>query len=96
MVATQERPTLRGSSDREILAVATSEGRAVVTENVGDFGRLFRILAASGERHAGVILVSGRRFPRSAARSGDLVDALALLLQAHLGDDALRDRLLWL
>jgi len=96
VVATQERPALRGRSDREILAVATSEGRAVVTENVGDFGRLFSILAASGERHAGVILVSGRRFPRSVARSRDLVDALGFLLRAHPHDDALRDGLLWL
>jgi len=96
VVATQERPELRGRSDREILAVATSEGRAVVTENGGDFSRLFSILAASGERHAGMILVSPRRFPRSVARSRDLVDALASLLRAHPHDDALRDGLLWL
>lgn len=96
VVATQERPQLRGASDREILAAATSEGRAVVTENVGDFSRLFGMRALSNESHAGIVLVSGRRYPRTVARSADLVEALVSLLDAHRTDLDLRDGLLWL
>ncbi|GAC1458166.1 MAG: hypothetical protein NVSMB8_06550 [Candidatus Limnocylindrales bacterium] len=96
VVATQERPQLRGAGDREILAAATSEGRAVVTENVGDFVRLFSMCATSGERHAGIILVSRRRFPRTAARPAEMIGALDTLLRAHQDHDALRDGLRWL
>lgn len=94
VVATQER--LRGAGDREILAAATGEGRAVVTENVGDFVRLFNLCATSGERHAGIILVSRRRFPRTAGRPTGMIDALDTLLRAHQDHDAPRDGLLWL
>lgn len=96
VVATQERVDLRGGTDREILAAATGERRAVVTENVGDFSRMFDLLARAGEHHAGIVLVSGRRFPRTSSRSAGFVRALGSLLGAHQGDDALRDTLVWL
>ena len=96
VVGAQERPELRGRTDREVLALATSEQRAVVTEHVGDFARLFNLFAAAGESHAGIVPVGRRRFPRTTARSGDLVRALGALLRTHKGDDELRDGMVWL
>lgn len=52
--------------------------------------------AVGGTGHAGIILVSGERFPRAAGRSAELVRALAALLRVHPADEALRDALVWL
>jgi Domain of unknown function (DUF5615) len=66
---------LGSRSDDEILAWAARHERCVVTENIADFARL----AALGVPHAGIILVSPQRFPRTAAglhRIGDALDAV--------------------
>jgi hypothetical protein len=81
VTAVTERPELRGQSDVVIFATAQAEGRAIVTENVGDY----RVLAAHGLRHgtlhAGLIFTSNRRFPRRDRRTtGLIVTALDALL----------------
>jgi predicted nuclease of predicted toxin-antitoxin system len=72
----------RGASDEDLLAMATSERRAVVTENIGDFMALAARWSSDGRPHAGIILTHPARFNR-ALRSypGTLVKALKAFLQ---------------
>ena len=54
----QER-TLEGLDDDEVLTLAASEQRILVTHNIADFPRILREWAAAQRSHAGVILVYG-------------------------------------
>jgi hypothetical protein len=54
----QER-ALEGLDDDEVLALATTEQRILVTHNVADFPRILREWAAAQRVHAGVVLVYG-------------------------------------
>ena len=59
---------LAGLRDRPLMAAAIREGRALVTENVGDFLPIAVELARVGTRHAGIIITNARHFPRSTRR----------------------------
>lgn len=87
---------LAGLADWRLIAAAHQEGRALLTENVGDFLPIATELARSGTPHAGIILANPRRFRRSSDGIGRLVEALDGLLAAHSQDDALTDRVAWL
>lgn len=81
VIAVRERLDMTGLADRDLLALVTQEGRALVTENVKDFAALHQMLAAAEESHAGLVFTHPRHFPRhertSAAR---LATALARFL----------------
>lgn len=62
---------LASRSDEDVLAWAARAGRCVVTENVRDFVRIGPVVP-----HAGLILVSSRRFPRTGQGMARLADAL--------------------
>ena len=96
VVAVAERPDLRRSADIAILAVAASEGRVVVTQNVRDFAALGARRLPSRKPHAGVVLVPRQRFRGSRSGFGLLIRALAAFLDAHPGDDELAGRVIWL
>ena len=55
--AVADREDLVGRSDRIILEVACSEGRAVVTNNIKDFRPLAAEWLTQGRVHAGLILL---------------------------------------
>lgn len=55
---------LRGSPDAEVLAHATAEGRALVTENVRDFAQIAQEWMAAGRDHGGLVFTSPQRFYR--------------------------------
>jgi hypothetical protein len=78
---------LASKSDEDVLTWAARNSRCVVTENVSDFARL----AQQGVAHCGLIFVSGRRFPRTAAGLHRLGDALGATLSANRvpGDDGI-------
>jgi uncharacterized protein with PIN domain len=78
---------LASKSDEDVLAWAARNKRCVVTENVSDFARL----AQQGVSHCGLIFVSGRRFPRTAAGLHRLGDALGKALSGDRlpGDDGI-------
>jgi len=79
-----ERPDLRGQPDEIICATAQTEGSTVLTENVADYLPLAAAYHERGDAHAGLILTSHRRYPRSDARTvGRLVSALDTLLSAE-------------
>lgn len=44
-------------ADRDVLALASAEGRIVVTRNSKDFAPLAREWASLGREHAGIILI---------------------------------------
>jgi transposase len=83
-------------SDAELLRRATEADRTVVTANVGDFVELHRAAVVSGRSHAGVILVSRRRFPLATRAVGGLVKALDAYLVAHPGAHELEGQTWWL
>ncbi len=96
VVAARERPELHGLSDRELLALATDERRAIVTENVADFVALHRAAVVTRASHLGLVFTSPRRFPRTRRALGRLIRALDALLTTHDARDAFRDQAWWL
>jgi hypothetical protein len=57
--ALDQEPALEGLDDDDVLALAATEQRILVTHNVADFPRILREWAAAQHAHAGVILVYG-------------------------------------
>jgi predicted nuclease of predicted toxin-antitoxin system len=57
--ALDQEPALEGLDDDDVLALAATEQRILVTHNVADFPRILREWAAAQRSHAGVILVYG-------------------------------------
>jgi hypothetical protein len=88
VVAARERIELHGVSDRELLGIATDEGRVLVTENVIDFVELHRQSVLTGVSHAGLVFTSPRQFPRTRRAIGKLVRALDAWLTEEAGDRA--------
>jgi hypothetical protein len=82
VVAVAVRHELIGSSDSIILEVATSEGRAVITNNVKDFRPLAAARLAQGGTHAGLILVPSTR-TRIRSAIGALASAIVGVLHDH-------------
>jgi hypothetical protein len=73
-------PALIGLPDDQILAHATTEGRALVTANIKDFIPLETRYRAADQSHAGLILVSTKTFPQSRGFPSAVTTALAALL----------------
>lgn len=64
VAAVKDSPGLAGTPDPDLLALASDEGRALVTEDIEDFALLHRTLLAAGGGHAGLVFAHPRRFPR--------------------------------
>ena len=74
------QPALVGLPDDQILAYATSEGRALVTANVKDFMPLDSRYRAAAQAHPGLILVSTKTFPQDRSFTTAITAALETLL----------------
>jgi hypothetical protein len=96
VVAPATQRELHGLPDVELLAYATVEHRALVTENVADFIELHRATIITGRRHYGLIFTSPRQFPRTIRAVGRLVRSLDALLDGNRTDDALESQTWWL
>ena len=81
-------------SDLALLEACAAEQRALLTNNVADFMVLARRWQSEGREHAGLVLTSDGRFPRTTAAMTPLVDALHHLLVGH--PDGLVGRVHWL
>jgi predicted nuclease of predicted toxin-antitoxin system len=79
--AVSDREELAGRSDRFILEVACSEGRAVVTNNIKDFRPLAAEWLAQGRVHAGLILL-----PSTRTRTRNAIAAVAGAIENVLRD----------
>ena len=75
-------PALAGLPDDQVLAYATTEGRALVTANIKDFVPLDGRYRAAGQSHAGLILVSTRTFPQNRGFPSAITPSLATLLSS--------------
>jgi Domain of unknown function (DUF5615) len=73
-------PALVAVADDQLLAHATSAGRALVTANIRDFVALDREYRAAGLSHPGLIFVSAKTFPQDRSFAGAITAALATLL----------------
>jgi hypothetical protein len=82
--------------DEELLSLCDGEGRALLTNNVGDFTVIARRWAVEGRRHAGLIFTSDTGMPRNRYTIGTYVAALQALMRANPGDGAFSDRVHWL
>lgn len=80
--AVVERSDLIQASDREVIAAAAREGRAVVSNNIEDFRPLAAERTTDGRGHAGLILLPARR-SRSRDATGAIADAIEAVLRAH-------------
>ena len=96
VVCVKERPELVSLNDDELLAVLTSEGRALLTENVADFAPIIQRLVTAGESFYGIIYTSPRTMPRSRNTIGVYVEALAGLLRKYPADDDFINGTEWL
>lgn len=94
VVAVADLPLSLGASDEDVLLIASAQGRAVVTRDLGDYRGLARAAARVGSSHAGVLLVSDRTFPEANPRTiGRLFTSLLALLEA---DTDIEGREYWL
>ena len=57
--ALDQGPEQEGLDDEDVLALATEDGRILVTHNIADFPEILREWAAGGRSHSGMILVYG-------------------------------------
>jgi len=87
--AIQERPEWQAYDDRQVLDLARSERRALVTDNLTDLRPLhYEALAPGGPGDYGMVFIPGG-YRRTRADTGRIVAALEERLAAHPGEDAL-------
>ena len=79
VLAVADRDDLLGCSDRIVFETASSEGRALVTNNIKDFRPLAAEWLAKGRTHPGLILL-----PSARTRTRAAVPALAAAVEAVL------------
>ena len=73
---------LRGTSDSDLMELASGAGQVLVTENIVDFAQLAQQWASRGNPHAGLIFTNPKRFDRATIAYPDcLVVALRRFLQ---------------
>ena len=89
--ATDAEKNLEGLKDEDVLELAISEDRVLITANVGDFLPLLTALGESGRSHPGCILV-----PRSFRNEdfGPLISAIDREFQ-EVPPDEWTDRVGW-
>jgi predicted nuclease of predicted toxin-antitoxin system len=89
----QEREAL---SDPEVLAIARTERRAIVTNNVRDFRPLHaEAVMPGGPGHFGMIFMSGN-YRRTRADIGRIIAALEAKMAQYPGDEDLANAEDWL
>jgi uncharacterized protein with PIN domain len=87
-VLTTVEADMLGISDEEQLALATSQGRVVLSFNRGDYARLHKRYAEHGWEHCGIIV--SEQYP-----IGELLRRMLNLLMSLSADD-MRNRLEYL
>lgn len=79
-----EQVELRALDDAEVLEAALTQGRTLVTNNVGDFEALRRARIAERRGVPPLIFTSDRAFPRDRRFVQRLVEALAVAARENL------------
>ncbi len=95
-VAIKERDEWQSLSDLEVVALARTEQRAVVTANLRDFRPLHaELVAAGGEGHAGMVFVPAS-FRITTAATGEIVATLEARIAEYPGDEDLANGETWI
>lgn len=94
--AVVERPELVSLPDYDLFARMAAERRAIVTNDVSDYVKLFGDTLSRGDTHYGLLLIDERSMPRSRNTIGLYVRVLDEFLRANATEDALRNQLRWL
>ncbi|MDE0606260.1 MAG: DUF5615 family PIN-like protein [Acidimicrobiaceae bacterium] len=85
VIAVAAEPSLRGSSDGDLLEHASRSDQILVTENVGDFSVLFADRIADDGECAALIFTNPKTFNRaSLAYPNDMITALVAFLHDPL------------
>jgi hypothetical protein len=87
---------LKGIDDESLLALATTEDRALLTNNARDFLPLVARWAASGDDHCGLLLTSDSSMPRSRNTIGRYVETLQPFMDENPAARALVNQIRWL
>ena len=85
-----------GISDPQVLALATDQSRALLTNNVRDFMVIHGEVLKAGGEHMGLVLTDDRSMPRAKATRGRYVRTLEQLLADRQAADALRNQVAWI
>ena len=95
-IAIRERDEWQSLSDPEVVALARTELRAVVTTNLRDFRPLHaELVAAGGEGHPGMVLFPAS-FRLTRAATDPIVAALETRLAEYPGDADLANGETWI
>jgi hypothetical protein len=95
-VAIKEREEWQSLSDPEVVALALTEQRAVVTANLRDFRPLHAgLVVAGGEGHSGMVFVP-TTFRLTRAATSQIVAALEARLAEYPGDAGLANGETWI
>ena len=86
---------LRQQLDREVMAWAVAENRALATANYQDFRPIHEVYLSRGDRHFGLVLIP-RRFSLAREGFGRLIEALDRFLTEHPSQSALQSAEAWL
>jgi len=82
--AVVERSELRALADTDLFALAQTEQRTVVTEDIADLSVIADDYDQRGQAHFGLVLASHSRYPRSSPGTiGRMVTELERLLDEH-------------
>jgi hypothetical protein len=76
VLAVAERGELRAMTDQDIFALATAQGRWLLSENVKDFRPILLRALQADTAVTGILYTSSRAFPRSRKNPGPLIHAL--------------------
>ena len=82
--------------DEGLLSLSVEDGRALLTNDVGDFMLIARRWALDDRQHFGLIFTSDRSLPRGRQTIGTYVSLLGQLLSANPDPTALVDQIRWL
>jgi predicted nuclease of predicted toxin-antitoxin system len=89
-------PDREALSDPEVLALARTEHRALVTNNLRDFRLLHHeAITPGGPGHFGMIFMPGS-YRRAKADTGKIIAALQAILAQHPGENDLANGEAWL
>jgi Domain of unknown function (DUF5615) len=87
---------MTGTADEALLAFASAQGRALLTNNVRDFATIAVLWAKGGQEHGGLLFTSDESLPRGRATIGLYVEVLSALFEDNPAKDALRNQVRWL
>lgn len=85
-----------GISDPQVVALAASQRRALLTNNVRDFMVVHGEFLKAGEHHFGLLFTDDGSMPRGTGTIGFYVQSLDEFLTARPADDQLLDGIHWL